>query len=273
MPRLSEPAEGYAPLLSFGPGGDNIDTEKSLTPHQKPARKYSSTVIYTAVACLAFGFALGLLIRQTSRTSASPRPSCENPAIRHEWRSLSKREKGAYLQAVQCLRTTPSRLGLNQTLYDDFPYLHTRTGEDGMSSFRRSQDSKHDLSQSTAHYTAAFLSWHRWFLHIYESALRQQCGYTGHLTYTPTGANYISSSMSNNPNLVTGTGPSTGKTSPWPLSGTTSSDSVVTVIQATSLDSAASASPTALLQDSRFLSSDLWKCLTAYHAASYTVRT
>ncbi|CAD6580422.1 MAG: hypothetical protein ASARMPREDX12_009559 [Alectoria sarmentosa] len=37
--------------------------------------------------------------------------------------------------------------------------------------------------RSQAHYTATFLSWHRWFIHIYENALRQQCGYSGYLTY------------------------------------------------------------------------------------------
>lgn len=74
-------------------------------------------------------------MRHSFRTSVSSLISCENPVVRHEWRSLSKKEKGAYLQAVLCLRTIPSRLGLNQTLYDDFPYLHTRTAEDGIYSF------------------------------------------------------------------------------------------------------------------------------------------
>ena len=41
------------------------------------------------------------------------------------------------------------------------------------------------LRWSIAHDTAAFLSWHRWFLHIYEGVLQQQCGYSGHLTYAP----------------------------------------------------------------------------------------
>ena len=34
-----------------------------------------------------------------------------------------------------------------------------------------------------AHDTAAFLPWHRYFIHVYEKALREQCAYSGHLTY------------------------------------------------------------------------------------------
>ena len=36
---------------------------------------------------------------------------------------------------------------------------------------------------SQAHDTAAFLPWHRYFIHVYEKALREQCAYSGHLTY------------------------------------------------------------------------------------------
>ncbi|CAF9916149.1 MAG: hypothetical protein ALECFALPRED_010534 [Alectoria fallacina] len=34
-----------------------------------------------------------------------------------------------------------------------------------------------------AHESAAFLAWHRYFIHIYERKLKEQCGYTGVLTY------------------------------------------------------------------------------------------
>lgn len=54
--------------------------------------------------------------------------SCQNPSIRREWRSLSMKEKHEYLQAVQCLSHTPSRLTSNMTLYDDFPHVHDTTG-------------------------------------------------------------------------------------------------------------------------------------------------
>jgi tyrosinase len=34
-----------------------------------------------------------------------------------------------------------------------------------------------------AHDAAPFLPWHRYFIHVYEMALRQDCGYNGHLAY------------------------------------------------------------------------------------------
>lgn len=38
-------------------------------------------------------------------------------------------------------------------------------------------------NMSRAHDTAAFLPWHRYFIHVYEKALREQCAYSGPLTY------------------------------------------------------------------------------------------
>ncbi|MCJ1446931.1 MAG: hypothetical protein MMC23_007439, partial [Stictis urceolatum] len=53
--------------------------------------------------------------------------SSENQ-VRHEWRNLDREAKRSYIAAVNCLRHRPSRLGLNQSLYDDFPFVHSRIG-------------------------------------------------------------------------------------------------------------------------------------------------
>jgi hypothetical protein len=92
-----------------------------------------------------------------------PSSTCARPAVRREWRSLSTAEKRDYIQAVQCLTATPSRLGLNQSMYHDFPFVHYTTGE-------------------YSHESAPFLVWHRYFLHIYEKSLKEECNYTGFLT-------------------------------------------------------------------------------------------
>ncbi|KAF4980281.1 hypothetical protein FDECE_17910 [Fusarium decemcellulare] len=89
--------------------------------------------------------------------------TCKSPAKRVEWRELKDVDKQSYIDAVLCLKTRPSRLGLETPLYDDFPYVH------------------HKYNQ-IIHNVAAFLPWHRYFTHIYEGALRE-CGYTGHATY------------------------------------------------------------------------------------------
>jgi len=140
------------------------------------------TSSYIAVVTICLGVAAVVLAVSwcTRTTSTSARP-CESLAVRLEWRDLNREEKREYLRAVSCLRERPSRLGLNQTLYDDFPYFHTWSGEDGKP--RSSNDTPSGLICATAHYTAAFLAWHRRFLYIYEKTLQQQCGYKGQLTY------------------------------------------------------------------------------------------
>lgn len=35
----------------------------------------------------------------------------------------------------------------------------------------------------TIHYTGTFLAWHRYFVWVYEQALRDECGYTGYQPY------------------------------------------------------------------------------------------
>lgn len=51
---------------------------------------------------------------------------CTTPVKRAEWRTLSKEHQRQYTDAVLCLKTKPSGLGLNTTRYDDFPYVHTK---------------------------------------------------------------------------------------------------------------------------------------------------
>lgn len=37
----------------------------------------------------------------------------------------------------------------------------------------------------TIHYTGNFMLWHRWFVYQYESALRNECNYTGYQPVSP----------------------------------------------------------------------------------------
>jgi tyrosinase len=102
---------------------------------------------------------------QPPHTSVQDENSSGCPA-RREWRTLSRKEQQAYISAVLCLRSQPSTLSLdgNRTAYDDFPWIHSHVGY-------------------YTHNSAPFLPWHRYFLHIYESTLRSQCGYQGSLVY------------------------------------------------------------------------------------------
>ncbi|KEP49975.1 tyrosinase tyrosinase: common central domain protein [Rhizoctonia solani 123E] len=96
---------------------------------------------------------------------ANCRPVCANPAIRKEWRDLDRTTQQNYISAVKCLTTKPARINNypGATLYDDFATVH-------MSVFKR------------IHFVAQFFPWHRWFVHLYETALKD-CGYDGNAIY------------------------------------------------------------------------------------------
>jgi hypothetical protein len=58
--------------------------------------------------------------RQTDNTT------CTNPVKRVEWRTLGAEVQKQYVDAVLCLKTKPSGIGLDSSRYDDFPYVHTK---------------------------------------------------------------------------------------------------------------------------------------------------
>ncbi|CAE6417122.1 unnamed protein product [Rhizoctonia solani] len=104
-----------------------------------------------------------LLERHEPRTNTATH--CSTPAVRKEWRDLDRTTQQGYISAVKCLATKPARVNNNTgaTLYDDFATVHMRLGEE-------------------IHFVAQFFPWHRWFVHLYETALKE-CGYVGSATY------------------------------------------------------------------------------------------
>jgi hypothetical protein len=48
------------------------------------------------------------------------RAACTNAVLRKNWHSTTQAEKTSYINAVKCLATKPSIIGLSTTLYDDF---------------------------------------------------------------------------------------------------------------------------------------------------------
>ncbi|WYZ39601.1 hypothetical protein EsH8_III_001515 [Colletotrichum jinshuiense] len=92
-----------------------------------------------------------------------------NIRVRREWGTLSTNEKLDYIKAVKCLQSKPPRTPASEapgakTRFDDFVATH--------------------INQTlTIHYTANFLSWHRYFVWQYEEALRNECGFKGTQPY------------------------------------------------------------------------------------------
>ena len=158
-------SSGYSPI-DKEQSDDEIET-LTLTlagENGKGTRHLAKTAPFLIV-CIICGYILGDQFPIRSLNSHTPQSrGCVGPSIRREWRSSSDCEKQEYISAVQRLRNVPSRSNASQSLFDDFPYVHTLVG-------------------AYSHAAAAFSSWHRAFLHTYERALQADCGYSGTLAY------------------------------------------------------------------------------------------
>ncbi|OBZ67004.1 hypothetical protein A0H81_12820 [Grifola frondosa] len=105
---------------------------------------------------------------------------CKTPSIRKEWRSLSALERAEWIRAVKCLTDYPHTNALTPSVnpfvskippvnksgsfYDDFVYMHM------------------DLN-TRIHGTGLFLPFHRWYVAVYETALKDKCGFKGAFRY------------------------------------------------------------------------------------------
>ena len=125
-----QPPDQQDPLLPFTQESHSAlkkhDASHEIRGTQRKNKLLSTPLI--VALCLAVGFVYGVIWRYPSFSSRL----CKDVSIRREWRTLSKVEKKDYIDSVQCLRETPSMLGLNQSLYDDFPWAHRRAGEAGV---------------------------------------------------------------------------------------------------------------------------------------------
>ncbi|KAF7898619.1 hypothetical protein EAF00_005065 [Botryotinia globosa] len=99
----------------------------------------------------------------------SKRCTSDTRSIRREWGDISKEERLAYIDSVKCLMKLPSRIPKGeapgaQSYYDDFVATHiNRT--------------------VNVHFNGAFLPFHREYIHVFENALRTECGYRYALPY------------------------------------------------------------------------------------------
>ncbi|KAK0633958.1 hypothetical protein B0T14DRAFT_411105, partial [Immersiella caudata] len=101
----------------------------------------------------------------------APRQGCTNPKVRKSWRDATRAEKLAYLNAAVCVTKAPSRLKTHPDakLHDDFGYIHAVLSNSSL--------------PIIIHGYPNFLPWHRYFVQVYEDALRNDCGYKGAAMY------------------------------------------------------------------------------------------
>ncbi|RGP66589.1 tyrosinase [Fusarium longipes] len=106
---------------------------------------------------------------QPRQRSGPKKCSIFNAAVRRDWKTLSKKDKKAYIDAVLCLRKKPSKADPAfapgaRSRYDDFVAVH--------------------INQTLSiHGTGNFFTWHRYFTWAYEKALQDECGYKGTQPY------------------------------------------------------------------------------------------
>ncbi|CAK3791077.1 Di-copper centre-containing [Lecanosticta acicola] len=93
----------------------------------------------------------------------------EKMVVRREWSELSEDEKKAYLEALKCMQTLPSKT--NATLapgarnrVDDFAAAHV-------------------VNLQRVHFSPWLLPWHRRFTWEWERALKEECDWTGGQPY------------------------------------------------------------------------------------------
>ena len=242
MPQLEQSLGKYS-LVAASDHEAEIDIEKpGSNVHEKRRKllfRLTSTHLISLV-CLALVVTGGLLLWSHGSISnlqaafSPPASLCKNPSTRREWRALSHSQKAEYIQAVQCLTSTKSIMGLNQTVHDDFSWVHSHVGNNCEANLRLIKTVKMLIRGSflQAHDSAAFIAWHRYFIHVYEQTLRHHCGYTGFLTYATVIHPLRLSKTGTDTALGIGIGVWIGRTSENHPSGIAKLDSVVTAIPA-----------------------------------------
>ena len=136
----------------------------------------------------AFNTRLPLLQKTVTPTSHEPSWVCQRPTTRREWRTLSEPERLDYVAAVKCLAHRPSKLHNNGTLYDDFPWVHKELSSIGafvdfIGSFPLTCKLRTivDKCLPSVHVSAPFLPWHRYYIYLYEKALKEECAFNNDL--------------------------------------------------------------------------------------------
>ncbi|KAI1385607.1 Di-copper centre-containing protein [Hypoxylon trugodes] len=96
------------------------------------------------------------------KATAAADGTCDrnNPAVRYEWRNYAADDKKAFVNAIKCLMGKPSTGGFqgSQSRYEDIVSVHQQL-------------------TPTIHQRAVFLPWHRYYVSVFESVMREECGF------------------------------------------------------------------------------------------------
>ena len=101
---------------------------RQLNVQRRKSQRLIGSITCIVLTCLVFVVGGRKAITSLAHHNIQPQTTCGPLTVRREWRMLSEQEKIQYLNAILCLRKHPSRLGMNHSLYDDFPWVHALVG-------------------------------------------------------------------------------------------------------------------------------------------------
>ncbi|KAF2792362.1 Di-copper centre-containing protein [Melanomma pulvis-pyrius CBS 109.77] len=114
------------------------------------------------------------LVKEYIRNTKKGLPSngactADKIAVRKEWGNLNTQSRREYINAVKCLHALPSKIDPAKapgarSRFDDF-------------------EAAHIINTRLIHGTGLFFAWHRYFVQLFETALREECGYSGYQPY------------------------------------------------------------------------------------------
>jgi len=131
-------------------------------------------MVHSLFSFVALAAALAAAAPLSSRQDWSDGETCrpctpETIRTRVDFNSMPPEERKAYTDAVKCVMAQPSNL--DPSLY---PAAINRYFDYAVVHVNRTQ---------YVHIDGFFLTWHRYFLWLYEKDLRRNCGYTGRFPY------------------------------------------------------------------------------------------
>ncbi|CUA71592.1 hypothetical protein RSOLAG22IIIB_09681 [Rhizoctonia solani] len=129
--------------------------------------------------------ALGLATLVTFALGADSDKECSSLEVRREWRTFSKAERKAWIDAQNCLNKKPSngklKLEVDTNSYNNPAFRIAPYNDSG--SYYDDLSYAHMNLNPLIHWTGRFLPWHRVYLFEWTNILREECGYDGVVPY------------------------------------------------------------------------------------------
>ncbi|KAI0130503.1 hypothetical protein BJ170DRAFT_681950 [Xylariales sp. AK1849] len=168
LPRsLSKRAE-HVDLAQFGEPFQTITLEEAKANAAKNNANGSSSSTSSSTGAADVNNVKTTEAAVDDGTKTTQAGTCTAPATRIEWRSLSDADKTAFVQAIKCLI--------------DLPASGAFTAQNSQNRFE-DLVAVHDQMTNSIHQVAQFLPWHRYYVSVFESLLREECSYTGPMAW------------------------------------------------------------------------------------------